>query len=104
MGDFILPFRNNQVEEVPPVADGHYFPETDIYVGGSFWSYWNENGGLRIFGYPISPEMDEMCEDGEIHTVQYFERARYEYHPDEPDAYIVLLTRLGSAAYDARSA
>ncbi|MDQ3930444.1 MAG: M23 family metallopeptidase, partial [Chloroflexota bacterium] len=44
-------------------------------LSNGFLAYWKANGGLGIFGYPLSEEMDE---DGV--TVQYFERARLEYH------------------------
>ena len=100
MADFILPFRANMVEEVPPVADGHYFQETGYYVGGAFFRFWTEFGGLPIFGYPLSNEQQGPCEDSVTRTVQWFERARMEYHPDEPDGYTVLLTRLGSEIMD----
>ena len=40
-------------------------------------------GGLAQFGYPISEEMREVSPtDGQEYTVQYFERARFEYHPE----------------------
>ena len=35
---------------------------------------------LALFGYPISGKMQERLEDGNVYTVQYFERARFEYH------------------------
>lgn len=38
-----------------------------------FYRYWVANGGIAVFGYPIS---EELTEDGQ--TVQYFERARLE--------------------------
>lgn len=48
-------------------------------------------GGLAIFGYPISEEFVE----GDL-VVQYFERARFEWHPGAwPERYDVLLGRLG---------
>ncbi len=54
-----------------------YFPQTGHTVSGGFLTYWRLNGGLRLFGLPLS---EEMGEDGI--TVQYFERARMEYHAD----------------------
>ena len=44
---------------------------------GPFLAYWRAHGGLAIFGYPIS---EEFAENG--YTVQYFERNRFEYHPE----------------------
>lgn len=63
---------------------GHrYFPETGHSLNYGFLDYWNRNGGLAIFGYPISEEIREVSPtDGKEYTVQYFERARFEYHPE----------------------
>jgi hypothetical protein len=74
-----------------------YFPETSHGVGGLFLEYWLAHGGLDIFGYPISDELPEVLEDGRLHTVQYFERARMELHPDRPAGQQVMLGLLGSA-------
>ncbi len=74
-----------------------YFPETAHGVGGLFLQYWNDHGGLDVFGYPISDELPEVLEDGRIHTVQYFERARMEIHPERPVGDQVLLGLLGTA-------
>jgi hypothetical protein len=60
-----------------------YFQETGQYLGGPFREYWDDLGGLEIFGFPISPEFEEENPaDGETYVVQYFERARFEWHPD----------------------
>jgi hypothetical protein len=67
-----------------------YFPETNHAIGGRFLDYWQQNGGLGVFGYPLS---DELEENGR--TVQYFERARFEYVPENQPPYDVLLGRLG---------
>jgi hypothetical protein len=40
--------------------DRVYFPQTQQYLGGAFKEYWENNGGLEIFGYPISPEFPEV--------------------------------------------
>jgi hypothetical protein len=58
-----------------------YFGETGQGVREPFLSFWLQNGGLDILGYPISGEVNEELEDGQLHLVQYFERARLEYHP-----------------------
>jgi len=58
-----------------------YFGETSHGLRDPFLSFWLQNGGLDIFGYPISEEVNEQLEDGQIHLVQYFERVRFEYHP-----------------------
>src|SRR4051794_3034408 len=76
--------------------DAEWFPETGYALQGRFLAYWREHGGLPIFGFPISPPLTEVGEDGIARTVQYFERNRFELHPDNPPPYDVLLGRLGA--------
>jgi hypothetical protein len=72
------------------------FPQTGHTVSGKFLDYWNANGGLAIFGYPIS---DQYTENGQ--TVQYFERQRMELHPENAGTpYEVLLGLLGNKIYN----
>ncbi len=59
-----------------------YFSETGHGLGGVFLGFWERNGGLATFGLPISEEFDEVMPDGHAYRVQYFERARLEYHPE----------------------
>jgi hypothetical protein len=61
-----------------PQNGSYYFPETRHTLWGEFRSFWNKRGGLPIFGYPLSETVDE---DGR--TVQYFERAKFVYFPEE---------------------
>jgi hypothetical protein len=69
-----------------------YHPVTGHNVCGGFRAYWVAYGGLAIFGYPLTEEFQE----GGL-TVQYFERARFEWHPGVwPERYDVLLGRLGA--------
>lgn len=74
-----------------------FFPESGHSLGGAFGWFWQTNGGLPAFGYPISEEFYEWdaASDGE-RLVQYFERARFVYHPERmggPDE--VTLSPLG---------
>jgi hypothetical protein len=66
---------------VPPLKGARYFPATGHNLGGGFREFWEAHGGLAIFGYPISEEMPARIGD-QTTTVQYFERARFEYHPE----------------------
>lgn len=76
---------------------GQLFNETGHYLGGGFLKYWQEHGGLAQQGFPISEEFDEVSDlDGKSYTVQYFERAVFEVHPENPDPYKVLLSQLGT--------
>jgi len=77
-----------------PPANVRYFPETGYNVQGAFLDYWNSHGQLDIFGYPIS---GEFTENGR--TVQYFQRARMEWRPENPYPYQVQLGLLGSELY-----
>ena len=66
----------------PTAAPTVYFPQTGHSVSFGFLDYFNKNGGLDVFGYPISDEVQEAGPDGTVGTVQYFQRARFEYHPE----------------------
>lgn len=84
------PFKNT--------ASTIYVPQTRHSLGGAFYKYWQAHGGLPIFGYPISEEfLEKNPDDGKTYTVQYFERNRYEYHPEfKGTQYEVLLGLLGT--------
>ncbi len=58
---------------------------------GPFADYWRANGGLTAFGYPITEEfaVQEPIAAEPI-TVQYFERARMEYHTDGTTGFVQL--------------
>jgi len=76
------------------------FSETGKRLGGAFLSYWKENGGLAQQGFPISDEFSEVSPlDGKIYTVQYFERAVFEMHPENQPPLDVLLSQLGTFRY-----
>ena len=66
-----------------PPRDGFvHFPETGHNVGPAFILFWQFNGGLAQFGFPLTEPFEERLEDGTVRTVQYFERARFELHPE----------------------
>ena len=72
------------------------FTETGHRVGRLFLDYWNSHGGLSQQGFPISDEFMEKNDlDGNIYRVQYFERAVFEYHPENAKPYDVLLIPAG---------
>ena len=74
-----------------------HFPETGHNLGGGFLAHWQDNGGLPQFGYPLSEEFTERLDDGHEYLVQYFERARFEYHPKNAPPYDILLGQFGRA-------
>jgi hypothetical protein len=63
-------------------------------MSGRIRQYWEQNGGLTVFGYPITPQQEETIE-GTTLQVQWFERNRLELHPENEPPYDVLLGRLG---------
>ncbi len=71
--------------------DARYFPETDHTVSGAFLDYWQRQGGLAVFGYPLTDRRQEAGRDA-----QYFERQRFELHPENQPPYNILLGRLGA--------
>jgi N-acetyl-anhydromuramyl-L-alanine amidase AmpD len=70
-----------------------------VHIGGGFRRFWEERGGLPIFGWPIS---EEFRENGV--TVQYFERARFEHRPGigRAEDYHVVLGRVGAELLELR--
>ena len=81
------------------------FRETGRSVCGAFLNYWERHGGLVQQGYPISGELREASElDGKEYTVQYFERAVFETHPEHAPPYDVLLSQLGTFRYRTKRA
>lgn len=64
------------VESAIP-AGAQYFSATQHSLKGDFANFWQANGGLAVFGYPLSEEFYQEI-DGVVLRVQYFERARME--------------------------
>jgi hypothetical protein len=101
-----------------PTADPaapHYFPETGHAIAPEFYGYWSSHGlefgdegvsfreSLALFGYPISEPMTETNADGDTVLTQYFERAVFEWHPENAGTpYEVLLRRVGAEVLMAR--
>ncbi len=87
----------------PCAADARYFEQTGFCVSGLFYDYWAANGGLAQQGLPLSKEFAEVNpSDNKTYSVQYFERARFEYHPENAAPYNVLLGLLGGEQYKAK--
>jgi hypothetical protein len=57
--------------------DVQWFPDSGHTLRGPFRAFWQANGGLHQFGFPISEELVQQFE-GHPYTVQYFERSRFE--------------------------
>src|SRR5688572_535997 len=79
------------------------FPETGKTLCYGFLKYWTEHGGVARQGFPISTEFQEVSDiDGKPYTVQYFERAVYEYHPEHQPPYDILLSLLGTIQFRSK--
>ncbi|HUS15806.1 MAG TPA: hypothetical protein VM536_12410 [Chloroflexia bacterium] len=85
-----------------------YFAETAQTVSGRFLEVWRDGHtyqeSVAINGYPISPLHDEVNPtDGKTYRVQWFERARFEAHPEVGAPDDVQLSLLGkNAIWDTR--
>ncbi len=77
--------------------DQHFFNEVPgicYLVAGDFWYQWRGTGmdfgdegvsfreSLALWGYPLSRAFEQKLEDGSSRWVQYFERARFEFYPE----------------------
>ena len=90
----VIPAPLALVGAAPPTVV--YFPATGHNLGGAFLTYWRAHGALPTFGYPLSEEFTEVsAEDAQPYTVQYFERARFEYHPENAAPFDILLGQFG---------
>ncbi|MCX7790081.1 MAG: hypothetical protein N2378_05535 [Chloroflexaceae bacterium] len=91
-----------------------WFPETGYNVcdqarNAGFKTYWERNGlrirglgpyqrSLALFGLPLTRANPEPGPNGELVINQWFERARFEWHPEQPQPSRVLLGLLGTEA------
>ncbi|HEX5503347.1 MAG TPA: CAP domain-containing protein [Thermomicrobiales bacterium] len=88
----------------PTIPTGNtvaFFAQTGHNVA-LFRAYWQQHGGLAVFGLPLTEELHETNQaDGKTYTVQYFERARLEEHSDRAGTpYEVQLGLLGGELYN----
>lgn len=80
-------------ETHPTEPGAFYFPQTGYSINHGFKDFWQASGeGVIRYGYPLT---NEIQENGL--TVQYFERARFEWHGDH-----VELGRIGAELLDSR--
>jgi hypothetical protein len=77
---------------VPPASeqDVRYYPQTGHAVSGNFLSYFDQQGGLDRFGFPIA---EPQVVGGKL--AQDFQRARMTWHPDRLTGDRVTLEPIG---------
>jgi hypothetical protein len=74
-----------------------YFPETGHSVSGDFLvAYEKASDPIKIYGYPITGVIDNPITN---RKVQYFQRAHFELHPENPSELRVQITHLGEIIY-----
>ena len=79
---------------------GHYFSQTGHNVTGEFWAFYQGVPDAdQIFGMPITEQFQTA--DGSGLSVQYFEKVRFELHPNQPIGQRVVLSDLGTKLYRA---
>lgn len=101
VGEYIFYARSGQTNPSPAVEANpscRYFPETGHNLCEPFRAFWGTHGlnldsssrisqaeSLALFGMPLTEAYQETGSDGVSRTVQYFERVRFELHPDLAD-------------------
>jgi hypothetical protein len=102
--------RSQPTDAAPAALGGTCLrlPNAQHDVCGPFLRAWQASGlaldsnpaisqaeSLALFGLPLGPPRTEQIE-GQVYTVQWFERARFEYHPENTPPYDVLFGLLGN--------
>ncbi len=62
-----------------PGGGTRFMIDREYLLGGPLGEFWNTQGGLDLFGPPISEPMLEEV-DGKLRLVHYFKHVRLEYH------------------------
>jgi hypothetical protein len=76
-------------------ATPNCFAETTYCIDSTFAPFWQKQGGLAVFGYPIAPASTQIIAGIPIFA-QYFERARLEIHVDSAGGTQITLGRIGA--------
>ncbi|NJP07289.1 MAG: class F sortase, partial [Chloroflexaceae bacterium] len=98
---FIMVTALSQHQSLAQEDDKLCFTETRYCIEGPIRDFWELNGGLPVFGLPITRQQPERIESRTL-EVQWFERNRLEVHPDNPPPYDVMIGRLGADVLSAK--
>ncbi len=74
-----------------------FFGATGHSVSGPFLEFWRDNGEEAFLGYPLS---ESFKDDGSEY--QWFERARFEWHPYLPESKRIVLGNVGTELLQKR--
>ena len=89
-----FPMVNIYADEAP-IPGSIYFPQTRHNIAKVFQSYWENHGGVSVNGMAVTTSGYER-NGPNIYLVQYFERVRLEYHPENTEEkYKILLGQFG---------
>ncbi|GAA5530507.1 hypothetical protein Hgul01_04326 [Herpetosiphon gulosus] len=107
--------RQPEAPESGPIDGCLWFAETghnvcDQTSSAGFKQYWQNHGlavpgldryarSLQLFGLPLTTPQMETNANGDTVMTQWFERARFEWHPNNPDEFKVLLGLLGKEVF-----
>jgi hypothetical protein len=93
LGD-MMNYRMPPIPSLSIPAPNHpqrrYYPQTGHTLSYSFLWFFDGHGGLDVFGYPIT---ELLVERGTV--VQYFQRAKMEWHPENAILSQITLGNLG---------
>jgi hypothetical protein len=95
-----------EIRAEAPQPDARFFPETQQNVSGLFADFWQINGGLPVFGLPLSAAEQTTDDSGALIVQQLFERALLQRPLDASSVLDVRLAPLGRmrwAQQDAQS-
>ncbi|MBN2500009.1 MAG: hypothetical protein JXB38_04520 [Anaerolineales bacterium] len=75
-----------------------YFPETGHTLTGEYFTfYYSIPNPKEVYGFPIT---EPFYQESFGLQVQFFEKARFEYHPEKPEGERIVLTNLGEFTHD----
>ncbi len=85
LGLFSIPANAQKAQQA------EYFSQTGHWVKGEFLDKWTAaQNGILLYGFPLTEEF----QSGGL-RIQYFQRARFEFHPENPLTRQVVVADLG---------
>ena len=82
------------ITELAGLSSCQYFSQSSHQICYAFLEFFNTYGGISQFGYPVS---EVEIRDGR--KVQYFQKARFEWYPENSHGDRVVLSNIGSTYF-----